>query len=153
MSNILLLKGNCCSCCQLFLFLVHAHVCLLDTVCLLVLFMHYMVFFMFCTSFQRSYLLDCCICDRCYIRLHNDLTILFVQEIIVLHANRYKLRTTGRSNQLITEMFHQSNDVRRLQKIWPENPAGSFQRTIDRWYLTQDNNLTYSLVTALQNHE
>jgi hypothetical protein len=55
--------------------------------------------------------------------LHNDLKIPFAQEEITLHANKYKLRTTGHSNQLISELFHQSNDVRRLQRIWPEEPA------------------------------
>jgi hypothetical protein len=53
----------------------------------------------------------------------NDLKILFVHEEITLHANKYKLRTTGHSNQPISELFHQSNDVRRLQRIWPEDLA------------------------------
>jgi hypothetical protein len=53
--------------------------------------------------------------------LHNDLKIPFVHEEITLHANRSKLRTTGHSNQLISELFHQSNDVRRLQRIWPDD--------------------------------
>jgi hypothetical protein len=44
--------------------------------------------------------------------LHNDLKIQFVREEITLHANKYKLRITGHSNQLISELFHQSNDVR-----------------------------------------
>jgi hypothetical protein len=55
--------------------------------------------------------------------LHNDLKIPFAQEEITLHANKHKLRTTGHSNQLISELFHQSNDVRRLQRIWPEDLA------------------------------
>jgi hypothetical protein len=55
--------------------------------------------------------------------LHNDLKILFVYEEITLHANKYKLRTTGHRNRLISEPFHQSNDVRRLQRIWTEDLA------------------------------
>jgi hypothetical protein len=55
--------------------------------------------------------------------LHNDLKIPFVQQEITLHANKYKLRTTGHSNQPISELFRQSNDVRRLQRIWPEDLA------------------------------
>jgi hypothetical protein len=55
--------------------------------------------------------------------LHNDLKIPFVHEEITLHANKYKLRTTGHSNKLINELFHQSNDVRRLQRTWPEDLA------------------------------
>jgi hypothetical protein len=46
------------------------------------------------------------------ITLHNHLKIPFVHEEITLHANKYKLCTTGHSNQLISEMFHQSNNVR-----------------------------------------
>jgi hypothetical protein len=56
--------------------------------------------------------------------LHNDLRIPFVHQEITLHANRYKLHTTDNSNQLIGELFHLSNDVRRLQ-IWPGDKLGS----------------------------
>jgi hypothetical protein len=55
--------------------------------------------------------------------LHNDLKIPFAHEEITLHANKYKLRTTGHSNQLISELFRQLNDIRRLQRIWPEDLA------------------------------
>jgi hypothetical protein len=50
--------------------------------------------------------------------LHSDLKISFVHEEITLDANEYNLRTTGHSNQLISELFHQSNDV-----------VGSFRET------------------------
>jgi hypothetical protein len=53
--------------------------------------------------------------------LHNDLKIPFVHKEITFHANKYKLRTTGHSNQLISELFHQSNDVRRRLRIWPQD--------------------------------
>jgi hypothetical protein len=74
--------------------------------------------------------------------LHNDLRIPFVHQEITLHANQYKLRATGHSNRPISELFHLSNDVRILQRIWPEDLARWFQRTIDGWYLTQDIHLT-----------
>jgi hypothetical protein len=51
--------------------------------------------------------------------LHNDLKIQFVHDEITLHANKYKLRTTGHSNQILSELFHHSSDVRRLQSIRP----------------------------------
>jgi hypothetical protein len=51
---------------------------------------------------------------------HNDLEIPFVHEEITPHANKYRLRTTGHSSQLISGLFHQPNDVRRLQIIEPE---------------------------------
>jgi hypothetical protein len=54
---------------------------------------------------------------------HSDLKIQFVHEEITLHASKYKLCTTGHSNQLISELFHQSNDVRRPQRIWLEDLA------------------------------
>jgi hypothetical protein len=50
-------------------------------------------------------------------KINGALRIPFVHEEITLHANKYKLRTTGHSNQLVSELFHQSNEVRRLQKI------------------------------------
>jgi hypothetical protein len=78
--------------------------------------------------------------------LHNDLKVPFVHEEITLHDNTYKLRTTGHSNQLISELFHQSNDERRLQRMWPEDLSSKFQRTIDGWYLTQDTHFTYCLL-------
>jgi hypothetical protein len=52
--------------------------------------------------------------------LHNDIKIPFVREEIILHANRYKLRTTGHSVQLISELYYQSNEVEKVPKIWPE---------------------------------
>jgi hypothetical protein len=55
--------------------------------------------------------------------LHNASKIPFVHQEITLHANNYKLRTTGHSNRPISELFHQSNDVRRLQRIWPQDVA------------------------------
>jgi hypothetical protein len=57
------------------------------------------------------------------IKLHNVLKILFVHEEITLHANKYKLCSIDHSNQLISELLHQSNDVRRLQRIWSEDLA------------------------------
>jgi hypothetical protein len=45
------------------------------------------------------------------------------------------------------------SDGRRLQKIWPEDVARWFQRTIDGWYLTQDIQLIYCLLISLQKHE
>jgi hypothetical protein len=84
--------------------------------------------------------------------LHNDLKIPFVHNEITFHANQHKPRTTGHSYQTISELFHQSNDVRRHQRIWPEGLVGWFQRTIDGWYLTQDIHLTYCLLITLQNH-
>jgi hypothetical protein len=85
--------------------------------------------------------------------LHNDLKIPFVHQEIPLHANQYKLRATGHSNRPISELFHPSNDVRRLQRIRPEDPARWFQRTIDGWHLTQDTHLTYCLLITLQKPE
>jgi hypothetical protein len=57
------------------------------------------------------------------ITLHNGLKIQFVHKEITLHANKYTLRTTGHINRLISELFHRSNNVRRLQRIWPEDLA------------------------------
>jgi hypothetical protein len=57
------------------------------------------------------------------LKLHSDPKIPFVHEEITLRANKYKLRTTGHSNRPISELFHQSNDVRRLQRIWPKDLA------------------------------
>jgi hypothetical protein len=37
--------------------------------------------------------------------LDNDLKIPFVHEEITLHVNKYKLRTTGHINQLISDCF------------------------------------------------
>jgi hypothetical protein len=82
--------------------------------------------------------------------LHSDLKVPFVHQEITLRANQYKLRATGHSNRPISELFHQSNDVRRLQRIWPEDLAGWFQRTIDGWYLNQETHLTYYLLITLQ---
>jgi hypothetical protein len=48
--------------------------------------------------------------------LHNDLKIPFVQEAIALYANKYKKRTLDHNNQLISNLFHQTNNARRLQK-------------------------------------
>jgi hypothetical protein len=55
--------------------------------------------------------------------LHNDLKIPFVRKEITLHANKYELRTIEHSNPLTNELFHQSNNVRRLQRIWPDDLA------------------------------
>jgi hypothetical protein len=82
--------------------------------------------------------------------LHNDLKIPFVHQEITLHANKYKPRSTDHSNRPISELFHQSSNVRRLQRIWPEDLAGWFQRTIDGWYLTQEIHLTYYLLIKLR---
>jgi hypothetical protein len=53
--------------------------------------------------------------------LHNDLKIPFV------HRNHTPCQQiqlhTGHSNELISELFHQSNEV-RIQRIWPEDLAG-----------------------------
>jgi hypothetical protein len=81
--------------------------------------------------------------------LHSDLKIPFVHQEITLRANKYKLRTTGHSNRPISELYHQSNDVRRRQRIWPEDVAGWFQRTIDGWCLTQDIHLKHYLLILL----
>jgi hypothetical protein len=48
--------------------------------------------------------------------LPNDLKIPFVLEEITLHANKYKVHTTGHSKQLIDELFHQLNGVRILKE-------------------------------------
>jgi hypothetical protein len=72
---------------------------------------------------------------------------------ITLHAIKYKLCTTGHSNQPISELFHVSYNVRRLQRIWPEDLARQFQRTIAGWYLTQDTHLTYCLLITLKKPE
>jgi hypothetical protein len=55
--------------------------------------------------------------------LHNDLKIPFVHEEITLHANKYKLRTTGHSNQPIRELFHRYSHVRIFQNICLEDLA------------------------------
>jgi hypothetical protein len=39
--------------------------------------------------------------------LNNDFKIPFVHDVITFHANKYKLRTSGHSNVLISELFHQ----------------------------------------------
>jgi hypothetical protein len=46
-----------------------------------------------------------------------DLRIPFVHDEITLHANKYKLRTTGHSNQLICELF---SPIKRRKKT-PKN--------------------------------
>jgi hypothetical protein len=60
--------------------------------------------------------------------LHNDLKIPFVHYETTLHANKYKLRTAGHSNKPISELFHQSNDVRTLLRLWPEDLARHFRK-------------------------
>jgi hypothetical protein len=50
--------------------------------------------------------------------LHNEPKVPFVHQETTLRANQYKLRATGHSNRLISELFHQSNDVRRLKRIY-----------------------------------
>jgi hypothetical protein len=57
---------------------------------------------------------------------------------ITLHANKYKPRTTGHSSQLISELFHQPNDVRRLQRIWPES---------HQWMVPDSRHSSYILFT------
>jgi hypothetical protein len=44
--------------------------------------------------------------------LHNDLKMPFAHKEITLHANKLKLPTTGHSNQIISELFQQSNDIK-----------------------------------------
>jgi hypothetical protein len=83
--------------------------------------------------------------------LHNDLKIPFVHQEITLHANKYETRTTGHSNQLISLLLHQLNDVRTLQRMWTKDLARWFQRTVDGRYQTQDIHLTYYLLINLQN--
>jgi hypothetical protein len=78
---------------------------------------------------------------------------LRVHQETTLYANQYKLHTTGHSYQLISELFHVSYNVRRHQRIWPDDLAGWFQRTIDGRYLTQDIHLTYYLPITLQKPE
>jgi hypothetical protein len=82
------------------------------------------------------------------VTLHNDLKIPFVQAI-ALYATKYKKRTMNHNNQLISNLFHQSTNAKRLQKIWPEDLARLFQGTIDGWQLTQDPHPTYNLLITL----
>jgi hypothetical protein len=44
--------------------------------------------------------------------LHNYFKIPFVHEEITFRANKYKPRTTDHSNQLISELFQQTKDVK-----------------------------------------
>jgi hypothetical protein len=55
--------------------------------------------------------------------LHNDLKVPFVHEAIALCATKYKNRTLDHNNQPISNLFHQTNNARRLQKTWPEDLA------------------------------
>jgi hypothetical protein len=57
------------------------------------------------------------------LELHNDLKIPFVQEAIALYATKYKKRTMDHNNELISNLFDQSTNARRLQKTWPEDLA------------------------------
>jgi len=54
--------------------------------------------------------------------LHNDLEIPYVTEVIRINTNKYKNRSTVRSNQLIRTLFNPSVD-RRLKRLWPEDLA------------------------------
>ena len=52
--------------------------------------------------------------------LHNDFEIVYVTEVIGI--NKYKNRSTVRSNQLIGTLFNPSVD-RRIKRLWPEDLA------------------------------
>jgi len=54
--------------------------------------------------------------------LHNELEIPYVTEVIRINTNKYKNRSTVRSNQLIRTLFNPSVD-RRLKRLWPEDLA------------------------------
>jgi hypothetical protein len=81
--------------------------------------------------------------------LHNDLTIPFVHEEIILNAKKYKLCLTGHSNQVISELFHQLNNVRKFQRIWPEEVPENY-----RWMIPYSRYSCYEyLIITLQNPE
>ena len=54
--------------------------------------------------------------------LHNDFEIQYVTEVVRINANKYKNRSTERSNQLIRAIFNPLAD-RRLKRLWPEDLA------------------------------
>jgi hypothetical protein len=53
--------------------------------------------------------------------LHNDLSIPYVTEGIRAYAEEHNNRTTQSNNQLIRDLFNQSETERRLSRIWPED--------------------------------
>jgi len=54
--------------------------------------------------------------------LHNDFEIPYVTEVLRINTNKYKIRSTAHSNQLIRTLFNPSVD-RRLKRLWPEDLA------------------------------
>jgi hypothetical protein len=53
--------------------------------------------------------------------LHNDLRIPYVTEAIRTYAKKHKNRTAQNDNQLIRDLFTQSEIGRRLNRMWPED--------------------------------
>ena len=53
--------------------------------------------------------------------LHDDFKIPSIQDVIKSTINRYKDRTREHENQLISDLFTQPLEKRRLKKIWPED--------------------------------
>jgi len=54
--------------------------------------------------------------------LHSDFETHYVTEVVRSNANKYKNRSTKRSNQLIRALFNPLAD-RRLKRLWPEDLA------------------------------
>jgi len=54
--------------------------------------------------------------------MHNDFEIPYVTEVIRINTNKYKNRSTVRSNQLTRTLFNPSV-CRRLKLLWPEDLA------------------------------
>jgi hypothetical protein len=44
-----------------------------------------------------------------------------IQDMIKSNINKYKNRTSVKENQLIKDLFTQTLEERRLERIWPED--------------------------------
>jgi hypothetical protein len=53
--------------------------------------------------------------------LHEDLKIPFIQDMIKYNINKYKNRTPVHENQLIKDLFTQTLEESRIERIWPED--------------------------------
>jgi hypothetical protein len=53
--------------------------------------------------------------------LHEDLKIPFIQDMIKSSINKYKNRTSVHEKQLIKDLFTQTLEERRLERLWPED--------------------------------
>lgn len=54
-------------------------------------------------------------------RLHEDLQIPYINDVIESTSSRYQNRIQGHSNDLIQNLYMEGPQIRRLKKTWPED--------------------------------